>query len=130
MKHFISVLLVLFMLLGLTSCFSGGNGVEWTTDMTEDEFFDRKQKHKPTVEELKQVEKGMSFAEVVSIIGKPHGYGNTALTFSWTSQEGKTYDIFVLYTEQYAKDYPDRMKGFERYYLYGVAESPPYDFTN
>ncbi len=66
-----------------------------------DLFFDRKQSHKPTYEEAKQITFGMSCAEVIARLGKPHRGGefNSTPSFRWYLEDDLTLLIVLKYDE-------------------------------
>lgn len=106
MKKIIAVLSCLLIIL----CVIGCNDIltttenETTKDTSEDnrmeeEFFDKNFIHKPTKDDISKVHKGMSFYEIVDIIGKPHSfadYVSHGMSYKWVTVEGDAYTIMFL----------------------------------
>jgi len=93
--------------------------------MPEEEFFDWNEEYKPPTANVLAIRKGMSFAEIVEKIGRPHWYGIAAATFRWNTREGARYDLQFMFNDNYNKD----KDGFKivNYYRYGIAINNPMD---
>jgi hypothetical protein len=67
-------------------------GFERTAEL--ESIFDFDRTHEPTNQEVQSIRKGMSYAEVIAIAGKPHGYYECGefedgdYTVFWCTQEG------------------------------------------
>jgi hypothetical protein len=61
------------------------------------ESFDYSESQKPTNAEMALVAEGMTFREVVQIIGKPH-YKNPGLQFFWRTEEGCSYELLFCFS--------------------------------
>lgn len=59
-----------------------------------EEIFDFDRVHEPTLEEIRSIQRGMTYQEVIAIAGKPHGYYETNAfengdyTVFWCTEEG------------------------------------------
>ena len=67
-----------------------------------DLFLDREQSHKPTYEEAMCITEGMSCAEVIARLGKPHKRGEFAAipSFRWYMEDDMTILIVWKYNEE------------------------------
>ena len=99
-----SIMLWLCM-FSLCSCVSSGpiesdyNSESETMQTPNSMFFDWELTNKPTDSQMKKVRKGMSYYEVVEIIGKPHSFADNidnSQTFKWITQEGNVFFCFFL----------------------------------
>ena len=82
------------------------------------DFFDYEKSHLPTDEEMKSVKKGMSFYDVVALIGKPHGYIDGAsygLSYKWVTVEGNVYEIKFVPTDDVPKDRDMSLSEYNQY---------------
>ena len=82
------------------------------------DFFDYEKSHQPTDEEMKSVKKGMSFYDVVALIGKPHGYIDGAsygLSYKWVTVEGNVYEIKFVPTDDVPKDRDMSLSEYNQY---------------
>ena len=96
-KQAIIIAIIMCVILSFCSCHFYGDNKK------EDELFDVSLSHLPTEDDMKKIKQGMSFNEVVSIIGKPHSYAphvshNFALL--WNTKEGSQYTILFLLEEK------------------------------
>lgn len=66
------------------------------------DFFDADRTHKPSEEALASVKEGMTYNEVVGIIGKPHDFGPLSglFTLLWEADSGKEYRIYFTYEQE------------------------------
>lgn len=78
-------------------------GFERTAEL--ESIFDFDRTHEPVNQEVQSIRKGMSYAEVIAIAGKPHGYYECGefedgdYTVFWCTQEGyEPYSIWVSFT--------------------------------
>lgn len=78
-------------------------GFERTLEL--ESIFDFDRTHEPTNQEVRSIRKGMSYAEVIAIAGKPHGYYECGefedgdYTVFWCTQEGnEPYYFWVSFT--------------------------------
>jgi hypothetical protein len=69
-----------------------------------EEIFDFDRTHEPTNQEVQSIRKGMSYAEVIAIAGKPHGYYECGefedgdYTVFWCTQEGyEPYSLWICF---------------------------------
>jgi len=62
------------------------------------EYFDNDKEHKPSENDVLKIEVGMSFAEVIEKIGKPHEGGPLSgpPSFLWETDNGKLYYLVIL----------------------------------
>ena len=98
------------------------NGTE-EYSMEERNFFDLNKEHIATDEEMLSVKNGMTFTEVVNIIGKPHGYGTMgAMTLKWFTKEGTIYNIKFIFNDDFVQD---AKWSLNDYYKYAIVLSSP-----
>ena len=66
------------------------------------DFFDADRTHKPSEEALASVKEGMTYNEVVGIIGKPHDFGPLSglFTLLWEADSGKEYRIYFTFKQE------------------------------
>ncbi|MEE1356204.1 MAG: hypothetical protein UHG68_01420 [Clostridia bacterium] len=67
---------------------------------------------------MKSVKKGMSFYDVVALIGKPHGYIDGAsygLSYKWVTVEGNVYEIKFVPTDDVPKDRDMSLSEYNQY---------------
>ncbi len=124
-----SIMLWLCM-FSLCSCVSSGpiesdyNSESETMQTPNSMFFDWELTNKPTDSQMKKVRKGMSYYEVVEIIGKPHSFADNidnSQTFKWITQEGNVFFCFFILDTDI--DIPN--VSIEEYNRYTVAYSEP-----
>ena len=78
-------------------------GFERTAEL--ESVFDFDRTHEPTNQEVNSIRKGMSYAEVIAIVGKPHGYyechefEDGDYTVFWCTQDGyEPYSRWICFT--------------------------------
>ena len=90
----------------------------WLTNYrgNEDGVFDTQQEHHPSADDFELINRGMTYQNVVDILGKPHGIGSNRLddgghgvgVYSWIADDGNRYIIGFEFTEylpyMYKKD--------------------------
>ena len=102
MRKFFAIMLCLLSISTIISCTTDGTSDEgsYTTTVDEtnssEELFDKEMLHKPTEKDIQKIHAGMTFAEVVGIIGKPHfsppQYSHNNF-FVWVTNEGNSYRL-------------------------------------
>ena len=125
MKLLIGLLTILTMTLFISACRNDTTfpSVETQTDMNSsfdheyDDFFDYDMRSCPTDEDIAKITVGMSFSEVIEIIGKPHcrASGPSLPYFQWVTTEGSKYTILFLPEEVSYDRVEDEMTMFERF---------------
>lgn len=69
--------------------------INWNQKVTVEMFFDTEATHLPTLADFRKLETGMTFEEIVEIIGRPHIPRQTGmLSFGWRTAEGETILLF------------------------------------
>lgn len=128
MKAFVSFILCILFVLGMLGCSNQNSKPLESETQTSKEYysedinmridsFDREKKNKPTNKDVEKIEKGMSFSDVVSILGRPHGWGvpyvssSTRETLNWTTVEGNICLITFGGTQKLEVE-----DGFDYYY--------------
>ena len=108
------VAMLFYLVLSMCSC---------SSVKKEDDLFDASVSHLPTEDDMKKVKQGMTFDEVVSIIGKPHGYApdvNHNFGLLWNTREGTQYSIiFLLYEKP-----ENKIESSIDYFKHSVAGIP------
>ena len=125
MKLLIGLSTVLAIILFTSACQDNSTfpSVETQTDMNSsfdygyDDFFDSNMLSRPTDEDIAKITVGMSFSEVIEIIGKPHcrASGPSLPYFQWVTTEGSKYTILFLPEEVSYDRVEDEMTMFERF---------------
>ena len=134
MKLLIGLLTVLTMILFISACRNDTTfpSVETQTDMNSsfdygyDDFFDSNMLSRPTDEDIAKITVGMSFREVIEIIGKPHCHapGPSLPYFQWVTAEGSKYVILFLPEDVSYDRVENDMTMFERFENTVVVFSP------
>ena len=107
---------------------AAGNGL---IDKNQD-FFDTQQTNRPTKEKIIQITTGMPFNDVVSLIGKPHGYmhinASSALPISskfiWTDDQGIPYVISFSFVQTDSKYYTMDLNEYSQHLIVDRVPMP------
>jgi hypothetical protein len=123
MKLLIGLSTVLVIILSISACQDSStiSSVVTQTDTNSsfdheyDDFFDYDMRSCPTDEDIAKITVGMSFSEVIEIIGKPHcrASGPSLPYFQWVTTGGSKYTILFLPEEVSSDRVEDEMTMFE-----------------
>ena len=88
-----------------------------------DHLYDRDRLHKPSKSEAQSITKGMTYAEVVDRLGKPHADDRfqSIPSHKWYMQEGGTIVVLFESCDESSSDFPTTMEDLIKYgVVYGT----------
>ena len=130
--------IVLAIILLLTGCSQNAPAETWypfptgvstlTNDQLFERYFDLDKRYHPTEEDIHSIVKYMPIAEVVAILGKPHGGAPTGRPgLSWETDIGNTYYFNFNLPEYFISgQYQSGQNTIELIMKYGFCEAGPY----
>ena len=116
MKRLFPLMILIFTVL---ITFSSCSNEKMVID---DSPFDSNFEHLPTFEDMSRVFSGMSFEEVISIIGKPHGHADFVSHsngYQWVTSEGEVFTMLFLPKEHFDASGMSRREYYEHIYAMG-----------